>query len=159
MWKTAKAIHPLPLFIGLDFAFTFTLFPALTLEKKMDINITWSLLIFNLMYNIGDTVGKIFGDFRKAFNYHSILFTLVARLYFFYTIPIMDRAEAQDDILLNNNFFPFLNQLIFGITNGFVISNHPLMKMDHSFLRLRSVQTNIKSMQGYLEDYAYNSES
>ena len=58
----------------------------------MDINITWSLLIFNLMYNIGDTLGKVFGDFRKTFNYHSMLFTLLARLYFFYTIPIMDRS-------------------------------------------------------------------
>ena len=122
MWETAKAIHPYPLFIGLDFVMTFMLFPALTFEKKMDMNITWSILIFNLMYNIGDTVGKVLGDFRSSFNHLSIFFTFLARLYFYYSIPIMDSHAAQNDILLNNYGFPFFNQLIFAITNGFVIS-------------------------------------
>ena len=122
MLETMKAINPYPLYIGGCFVITFMLFPALTFEKKMDMNVTWAILVFNLMYNIGDTLGKTIGDFRKSFNSYSILYTLMARLFFFYTIPIMDSAVAEDDQLLNNNYFPFINQLIFGLSNGFVIS-------------------------------------
>ena len=89
-----KAINPYPLYIGGNFVITFMLFPALTFEKKMDMDITWSILIFNLMYNIGDTLGKGIGDFRKTFNSYSILYTFIARLFFFYTISIMDTAVA-----------------------------------------------------------------
>ena len=122
MFETMKAINPYPLFIGGNFVITFMVFPALTFEKKMDMNTTWSILIFNLMYNIGDTLGKTIGDFRKTFNSYSVLYTFLARLFFLFTIPIMDAEVSQDDYLLNNNYFPFINQLIFGISNGFVIS-------------------------------------
>ena len=112
---------------------TFMLFPALSFEKKMDMNITWSILIFNLMYNIGDTFGKTIADIRKLFNSYSVFYLFLARLFFYYTIPIMDTRLAQDDTLLNNNIFPFINQLLFGISNGFVISNN-IFNIDASFI-------------------------
>lgn len=90
MFETFKAINPYPVYIAVDFIITFMLFPALTFEKKMNMNGTWAVLIFNLMYNIGDTVGKTIGDFRKSFNSYSILYIFLARLFFFYTIPVMD---------------------------------------------------------------------
>jgi hypothetical protein len=79
------------------------------------------------MYNIGDFCGKLAGDFRGSFNSFSIKFLFFARLFFFYSIPLMAKEFTQDDYLLNNNFFPFFNQIIFSFTNGLVISEIVLM--------------------------------
>lgn len=85
-----NAIKPYPIFIFINYVMTFLLFPNLTVAKKTNIEAVWSTLLFLLMYNVGDFVGKIIGDFRNTFNSMSMTFLLFSRLYFFYTIPLMD---------------------------------------------------------------------
>lgn len=126
MWEAFKITNPYPLFICFDFVVTFMLFPSLTLAKKTSLGPVWTSIIMLLMYNIGDFVGKLVGDFRGSFNSQSITYLFFCRLFFFFTIPLMDKQFTQDDHLLNNNYFPFFNQLMFAFTNGLVISNHHL---------------------------------
>jgi len=45
----------------------------------------------------------------------------------------MANGTDQNDSLVNNSVFPFINQLLFGITNGFCISNK-LFILDASFI-------------------------
>lgn len=133
MWESFKATNPYPLLIFFDFVITFMLFPALTFAAKTSLNSTWSPITFLIMYNIGDILGKIAGDFRSWFNARSILYLFFCRLFFYYTIPMMTKEFTQDDHLLNNNIFPFLNQILFAFTNGLVISNHNI-NIDGSFI-------------------------
>lgn len=99
------------------------LFPDLTLAKTTSLSPTWNSIVFLMAYNIGDFGGKLIADFRGSFNARSICYLFFSRLFFFYTIPLMDKHFTQDDHLLNNNVFPFFNQFLFAFTNGFVISN------------------------------------
>jgi hypothetical protein len=71
---------------------------------------------------MGDFSGKFLGDFRGSFNATSVRFLFFSRLFFFYTIPLMTKNFTQSDYLLNNNFFPFINQYLFAFTNGLVVS-------------------------------------
>ena len=82
----------------------------------------WSVLLFLVMYNLGDFSGKILGDFRSTFNAYSIIFLFFSRLEFFYTVPMMDVRYTQSDYLLNNSVFPYFNMLLLGFTNGFTTS-------------------------------------
>lgn len=86
---TMQSIHPYPLFILLNYVVTFMLFPNLTFSKKTDLKDPWGILLFLTMYNIGDFLGKIIGDFRKSFNGLSMKFLFLSRLFFFYTICLM----------------------------------------------------------------------
>lgn len=122
------------------------LFPGLTLAKKTTLGTVWTSIVMLMMYNIGDFMGKLVGDFRKSFNYYSICFMFFSRLFFFYTIPLMDKAFTQDDYLLNNNIFPFFNQVLFAFTNGLVISNFILTQMVPLFWHMRKHPINIRSM-------------
>ena len=45
----------------------------------------------------------------------------------------MANGEDTDDPMINNYVFPFINQLLFGFTNGFCISNY-LLTLDASFI-------------------------
>jgi hypothetical protein len=102
---------------------TFTLFPGPTFSKTFDdINTSWSILIFLLAYNIGDTTGKYAADLKGAFNATSFYYLLLARLFFFFTITIMANGADKDDPMISNVIFPFINQLLFGFTNGFITS-------------------------------------
>ena len=50
---------PYPIYIMLTFVITFTLYPGPTFIKNFpDLDDVWKVIIFNLMYNIGDTAGK-----------------------------------------------------------------------------------------------------
>ena len=52
-------IAPYPFIIMFDFVVTFILYPGPTFVKTFDsIDIVWSIIIFNMFYNLGDTVGK-----------------------------------------------------------------------------------------------------
>ena len=94
MLETFQSIHPYPLYIALNYVITFILFPALTVEKKMNMDAVWATLIFLLMYNLGDTAGKSIGGIRWVFNKYTVFYMFLARFFFFYTIPIMDSAIA-----------------------------------------------------------------
>lgn len=78
------------------------------------------------MYNIGDFMGKVAGDFRRSFNSYSIKYLLGTRLLFFYTMICFVKAFAAEDVLFHNDFFPFFNMFLFAFTNGFVISSNLL---------------------------------
>lgn len=100
------------------------LFPDLTLRKKTSLGGVWTSIMLLIMFNLGDLLGKIAGDFRGIFNAVSTIYLFFTRFYFFYTIPLMDKSFTQEDTLLNNDYFPFINQLLFAFTNGLVISNN-----------------------------------
>lgn len=105
------------------FVITFTLFPGPSFDKTFDgLDVSWSVAIMLLFYNIGDTVGKYSADFSWAFNKYSLIFIFFARLIFFLPITVMATGNDKDDASMNNYFFPFFNQLLFAITNGFCIS-------------------------------------
>jgi hypothetical protein len=71
------------------------LFPSLTLAKKTSLGPVWTSIIMLLMYNIGDFLGKIAGDFRGSFNSRSITYLFFCRFFFFFTIPLMDKQFTQ----------------------------------------------------------------
>ena len=100
------------------------LFPNLSLARSTDLPGIWTVLLFLFTYNLGDFAGKIIGDFRGSFNALSMVFLFFSRLFFFYTIPMMVVSYTQEDHVLNNNFFPFINQFLFALTNGFVTSKY-----------------------------------
>jgi equilibrative nucleoside transporter 1/2/3 len=106
------------------FVVTFTLFPGPSFDKRFDdLAVSWSVVIILFFYNLGDTVGKYVADFKGAFNKYSLIFIFFARLIFFIPITAMATGADKDDASMNNYFFPFFNQLLFAITNGFCISN------------------------------------
>lgn len=159
MWESFKATTPYPLFIFFDFVVTFMLFPSLTLAKKTSLGTVWTSIIMLMMYNIGDFAGKLIGDFRGSFNARSIAYMFGCRLFFFYTIPLMDKQFTQEDYLLNNNIFPFFNQVMFAFTNGLVISNFLFIQTDLLSCPLRKLPTSIKSMPVFWEEFSCNSAS
>lgn len=77
------------------FVITFILFPGPTFSKTFDgLDISWSVIIFLISYNIGDTTGKYSAEFNGAFNKYSLIFIFFARLIFFFPITIM--ADGAD---------------------------------------------------------------
>lgn len=115
-------VSPYPVMIMVNFIVTFLLYPNLTFIVKTTLSPGWKILMINLMYNIGDFLGKLAGDFRKTFNSYSNKYLLASRLIFFYTIILLVKNIAADDVLLHNDAFIFINVVIFAFTNGFVIS-------------------------------------
>lgn len=71
------------------------LFPNLTLKLQTSLGGVWTSILLLVMFNLGDLVGKIAGDFRGIFNAASIIYLFFARFYFFYTIPLMDESFTQ----------------------------------------------------------------
>lgn len=106
----------------LNFVITFLLYPNIAFEVVTSLTSGWKILLINLMYNIGDFMGKAIGDFRWTFNSYSIKYLLVSRLIFFYTIIMLAKQFTNDDPLLHNDIFPFVNIFLFAVTNGFIIS-------------------------------------
>lgn len=77
------------------FVITFTLFPGPSFDKTFDdLEVSWSVLILVVSYNIGDTVGKYAAGINGAFNKYSLIFIFIARLVFF--IPITVMATGKD---------------------------------------------------------------
>ena len=97
------------------------------MAKKTDLSKTWSNMTFILASNIGNLCGKIFGGKRGNINKYTAYYVIIFRLYFFYTIPFMDTNLSQNDILLNNNIFPYINQYFFSFTSGLLLSNYYLL--------------------------------
>ena len=123
LWNTLKDILPYPIYIFFNLIITFTLFPNLSLNKKMALNETWATLLLLLSYNVGDVLGKGLATFRQIYNSWSVAYLLFARLFFFYSIPLLVKSFTSEDHLFNNDYFPYFNQFLFGVTTGFSISN------------------------------------
>ena len=118
-------ITPYPFIIMFTFVITFTLFPGPSFKKQIDgLDGTWTVILFNIVYNIGDTVGKYMGEIKNIFNPKSLVFIFFARLVFFLPITVMAMGVDKDDPMINNFVFPYVNQLLFAITNGFCISKN-----------------------------------
>ena len=116
-------IVPYPFIIMFTFVITFILFPGPTFSRSITgLNGTWSVIIFNIMYNIGDTTGKYIAEINGVFNKKSLGFVFFARLFFFFTITFMAMGSDREDILTDNYYFPYINQLLFATTNGLCIS-------------------------------------
>lgn len=79
-----------------------------------------------MVYNIGDTIGKVLGSYRNFFNEQSTIYSFFCRFYFLFTISIMANNAAGGDPMIFNIPFAYINQLVFAITNGFVTSNNIL---------------------------------
>lgn len=110
------------------------LFPGLSVAKEFDgMSFTWSSLIIILFYQIGDTVGKFVCDYRKTFNSLSVIYVFCSRAYFFVSIPLMATSTLNDDVLINNYFYPCFNQFLFALTNGILTSNF-FLTLDAAFI-------------------------
>lgn len=92
------------------------------MAKKTTFSKTWSNLLFLLMFNSGNLLGKIIGGQRIFVNAFTATYMVIARLFFFYTIPFMDTNKGFNDTLLNNNYFPFVNQAVFAFSSGLLLS-------------------------------------
>lgn len=126
---TFKSIFPYPAIIFLNYIITFLVFPNLTSKKTFDdLDFTWSSLIFFMMYNIGDTVGKYLCDNRSTFNSSSVIYMLASRSYFVIVIPLLATTLFNDDSLINNYIFPYFVQFLFAFSNGAVTSTFLLYK-------------------------------
>ena len=144
-----KFIHPYPLYIFLNYVITFMLFPNLSLARTTALPPVWSILLFLVVYNLGDFAGKIIGDFRGSFNATSMTYLFFSRFFFFYTIPMMVASVTQEDHVLNNSFFPYLNQFLFSLTNGLVTSTLFLTQTAVSSFPSKMLPIDTKSMRGF----------
>jgi len=88
---------------------------------------TWSIIIFVVIYNIGDTLGRFTADINNFFNKQSLNFVFFGRIVFVFTVTIMASGVDLNDILITNYIFPFMNQFWFAFTNGFCISIYLLI--------------------------------
>ena len=72
-----------------NYIITFILYPDITIRKKFDWDEIWSGVILILVYNIGDTLGRLLGDRRWTFNSKSSIYGMLSRLYFLISITIL----------------------------------------------------------------------
>jgi hypothetical protein len=161
LYETTFKITPYPFIIMFVFVITFTLFPGPTFARAIPgLAPTWSIIIFNIVYNIGDTVGKYSAEIKGGFNPQSLVFMFFSRLFFFFTITFMAMGLDEDDPSTNNVFFPYLNQLLFAFTNGFCISKAPsLSQTPPSSWPSRSAPSSTRSTPACSADSSSNSAS
>lgn len=67
-------------------------------------------------------MGKYMGSINNIVNRQSLIFAVVSRCIFFVPIIALSNKSDEGDFLLDNYAFPFFNQFLFGVTNGFVTS-------------------------------------
>lgn len=104
---------------------TFLVFPNLTIHKTYDnLEFVWSSLIFFLIYNVGDTLGKFICEYRWSFNSYSVIYMFSTRAYFVVVIPLLATTIFDEDPLVNNYYFPYIVQFLFSLTNGIVTSKN-----------------------------------
>ena len=84
-------------------------------------NPVWGIAILNLIFNIGDLAGRIFCNFRSAFNRQSLYYLYGARFVFFWTMIAI--ARNIKDPLLESDAFAFVNIFLFALTNGIATSS------------------------------------
>jgi hypothetical protein len=114
---------PYPIIIMLNYVITFVLFPGPCFSKKVGtLDITWCVIIYNLAYNLGDTLGKYLAGIPGFFNHKTLMYSFFLRLFFFLPITAMAVGADDGDSLIDNYFFPFFNMFIFAVTNGIVTS-------------------------------------
>jgi hypothetical protein len=74
----------------LNYVITFVLFPGPSFSKSVgSLDTTWCVIIYNLAYNLGDTMGKYVAGIEGFFNHKSLMYTFLLRLFFFLPITIM----------------------------------------------------------------------
>jgi hypothetical protein len=106
-----------------NYVITFLVFPNLTINKKFEGgDFVWTSLGFLLAYNVGDTLGKFVCDYRQTFNSLSLIYMFISRAYFIVVIPLLATHMLDDDVLVNNYFYPYFVQFLFSLTNGIVTS-------------------------------------
>lgn len=88
---------------------------------------TWCVIIYNLAYNVGDTLGKYLAGIPNFFNHKSLIYCFILRLFFFLPISVMATGADEGDSLIDNYFFPFINMFLFAVTNGIVTSKSNVM--------------------------------
>lgn len=136
-------------------AISYTLYPRMSIAKTTQVGKVWTSILMVMMFNIGDFWGKFTGYYRSSFNSRSIIFLFLTRLFFFFTIPMMVKQFTQEDKLLNNNIFPFFNQVIFAYTGGLIIRNFIFIQMVLSFQLFKKHLLSIKSMLEFLIVFYY----
>lgn len=121
-------ILPYPLLIFGSFAITFTLFPGPVFTRTFsNISVSWSILIFNFCYNFGDTIGKFLAEIKGFMNHASVIYLFFVKFFFIFTITFLAKNLDKGDISTDNDYFPFINQILFGLSNGICVSNSLLM--------------------------------
>jgi hypothetical protein len=98
------------------------LFPDLTVKIKFHFSKVWSSLIFIFLFGLGDALGKFLVEFRGTFNQKSNHYLIIARIIFFFIIPVLASGAVNNDPLVYNPFFPFFVLFLFGFTAGFIVS-------------------------------------
>ena len=118
----------------MTFTVTFTIFPGPIFTKTFgDINGTWSVILLNLAYNLGDLLGKFGAEINRIFNKKSLIYLVISRMIFIYPVTFMAMKADKGDPLTYNNWFPFVNTFLFAITDGFCISKFPFTKIPPSY--------------------------
>lgn len=131
--QVSKTIFPYPLVLVVTLATTYILFPGPSFDKTFDnMEKSWSVMLILLYFNVGDSIGKFYAGMEGAFNKYSLIFLFIARIFFAVPITVMANGMDIDSPWINNNYFPFINQFLFGFTNGLCISNHLVTKVHHS---------------------------
>jgi uncharacterized membrane protein YbjE (DUF340 family) len=125
--SVSKSIFPYPLILAVTYIITYMLFPGPSFNKTFDnMEVSWSVMLMLLYFNVGDSIGKIYAALDGVFNKYSLFYLFIARIIFVLPITVMANGLDHDSPLINNHYFPFINQFIFGFTNGICISNYHL---------------------------------
>ena len=118
----------------INFIINLTLFPGPTFHRHINnLDTTWSIILFNIVYSLGDALGKTVADIQGVFNKQSLTYTFFARFFFFFTVAFLAVGADKGDILTDNYFFPYFNTLLFAFTSGLCLSKYLLIKMHPSF--------------------------
>ena len=115
-----RSVFPYHLYLLVNYSLSIALFPAMVLKRHYQLPGAWPLTILTMCYSMGDALGKAFCYRRNLFNAYTVLFTLLFRLYFLWSVVLL--TFPLTDWLFNNDLHAYVNLLVFGMCGGLVTS-------------------------------------
>lgn len=109
--------------ITIDIMITFFLFPNLVTGMITNLGPTWTGIAFIFVFNAGDLIGRLIGNFRYAYNAKFIVLLLIGRLIFCFSFPKMVAKDPNILEPFSDLIMPLLNIFLFAFSNGLVLSN------------------------------------
>ncbi|CDW90668.1 equilibrative nucleoside transporter [Stylonychia lemnae] len=114
-----KKIWVEAVFIFLNFAITFLIYPSITYQGGLNIynSPEWSIFIYNLSYSVGDFSGRTLGRIKHSYPRPFFVIGTFCRLILIASTFIM--AYYHDNVFWGNAGVIILNSFILGISGGF----------------------------------------
>ncbi|KAL4478359.1 hypothetical protein ABPG74_006594 [Tetrahymena malaccensis] len=118
-----KIVKYIAFFLFINYIISFMLFPGVSIYQKtysfID-SVAWQSLIMQILFNVGDLIGKIVSSFH--FYNSFLLYTLtILRGIFFFTFLMS--ARDPNNSFFGNDYFAMIDIFLFALTHGFITSS------------------------------------